>query len=80
MRKFKNLLINKEIENNNSLNKRIIVFGIWYNFFYDMFEFGLNATSIKKKWNVELKIFIFDESYKNELIIINTNINDIKNQ
>ena len=27
-----------------------------------------------------IKIFNFDESYKNELITINTNISDIKNQ
>ena len=74
--------MNKEIERNNSMKKRIlfIAFGIWYIFFDDMFEFGLNVISTRKMIECKNERFYFDESYKNELIIINTNIDDIKNQ
>ena len=74
--------MNKEIERNNSMKKRILLisFGIWYIFFDDMFEFGLNAISTRKMIECKNERFYFDESYKNELIIINTNIDDIKNQ
>ena len=57
-----------------------IVYGIWNIFFDDMFEFGLNVISTRKMIEWKNERFYFDESYKNELIIINTNIDDIKNQ
>ena len=42
--------MNKEIERNNSLKKRIllIAFGIWYIFFDDMFT---NIDNIKNQYN-----------------------------